>query len=131
MTVCINYKLKRDKNKISETKRFYILLILLIAVSIYCYLIKYKVRKYLIYDISYKTSTGAKLFGIMFDEIDGFFKSHDRMIDRIRYLVLFYYGWCDKICHRIKYLIVKKVVLQIVLIIILQESVFRKNIDFS
>ena len=36
----------------------------------------------------------------MFDEIDGFMKIHDG----IRYLVLFDYEWCDKICDRIKYL---------------------------
>ena len=58
----------------------------------------------LIYDISYKTSTGAKPLRIMFDEIDGLIKIHNR----IRYLVLFDYGWCDKICDRIKYLISEK-----------------------
>ena len=36
---------------------------------------------------------GAKPLGIRFDEIDGFIKIYDR----IRYLVLFYSGWCDKI----------------------------------
>ena len=54
---------------------------------------------------------------IRFDKIDGFIKIYDG----IRYLVLFDYGWCDKICDRIKYLTSEKVVLQIVLIIILEE----------
>ena len=55
---------------------------------------------------------------IRFDEIDGFIKIYDGT----RYLVLFSKSWYDKICDRIKYLISKKVVLQIALIIILQES---------
>ena len=55
----------------------------------------------LIYD---KTSTSAKPLCIMFDEIDGFIKIHDG----IRYLVLFDYEWCDKICDRIKYLTLKR-----------------------
>ena len=54
---------------------------------------------------------------IRFDEIDGFIKIYDGT----RYLVLFSKSWYDKICDRIKYLISKKVVLQIALIIILQE----------
>ena len=37
-------------------------------------------------------------------------------------LVLFDYGWYDKFCERVKYLISKIVVLQIVLIIMLKES---------
>ena len=48
----INCRLKRNKNIICETKSFYILLAfllitiaLLIAVSIYCYLIKYKSKQ--------------------------------------------------------------------------------------
>ena len=45
MNVCINYRLKRNKNIICKTKNFYILLALLIAVSIYCYLIKYKAKQ--------------------------------------------------------------------------------------
>ena len=54
---------------------------------------------------------------IRFDEIDGFIKIYDGT----RYLVLFSKSWYDKICDRIKYLISKKVVLQVALIIILQE----------
>ena len=74
-------------------------------------------KNILIYDISYKTSTGAKPLCIRFSKIDGFIKIHDK----IRYLVLFDCGWFDKLCDRIKYLIIEKVVLQIVLII-LEES---------
>ena len=51
-----------------------------------------------IYDISYKTSTDEKPLCASFDEIDGFIKIHDR----VRYLVLFDYGWFDKICSKIK-----------------------------
>ena len=55
---------------------------------------------------------------IMFDEIDGFIKIYDG----IRHLVLFGGDFYDEICDRIKYVISKKRVLQIVLIITLQES---------
>ena len=79
--------------------------------------IKQKKKKNLIYDISYKTFMGSIPLRIRFDKIDGFIKIYDG----IRYLVLFDYGWCDKICDRIKYLTSEKVVLQIVLIIILEE----------
>ena len=50
----------------------------------------------LVHNISYKTSTGAKPLRIMFDKIDGFIKIRDG----IRCLVLFDFGWCDKIYHR-------------------------------
>ena len=63
-----------------------------------------KYENTLIYDISYKTFKGSIPFPIRFDEIDGFIKIYDR----IRYLVLFDYGWCDKIYDRIKYLISEK-----------------------
>ena len=69
----------------------------------------------LIYDISHKTFMGSKPLRIMLNQIDVFIKIYNG----IRYLVLFDYGWCNKICNRIKYLITKK---QIVLIIILQDS---------
>ena len=59
-----------------------------------------KYKNILIYDVSYKTSTGAKPLRIRFDEIDGLIKIYDR----IRYLLLFDYEWFDKI----KYLISKK-----------------------
>ena len=78
-------------------------------------LYKEKKENILIYDISYKISTGAKSLRIRYDKVDGFIKIHNK----IRYLVLFDV-WRDKICDRVKYLISKKVVLQIVLIIILQ-----------
>ena len=55
-----------------------------------------------IYDISYKT--GAKSLGIRYNEIDWF----TIIQNRIRYLVLFDYGWFNKICDKIKYLISKK-----------------------
>ena len=41
---------------------------------------------------------------IRYDEIDGFIK----IPDRIKYLVLFDYGWFNKICGRINYLICEK-----------------------
>ena len=43
---------------------------------------------------------------------------------KIKHLVLFDYGLFDKICEKIKYLISKKVVLQIILIIILERLEF-------
>ena len=46
----------------------------------------------------------AKTLRIRFDEIDRFIKIHDGT----RYLVLFAYGWFDKICNRFKYLISEK-----------------------
>ena len=41
---------------------------------------------------------------IRFDKVDGFIK----ILDGIRYLVIFGCGWFDKICDRIKYLINEK-----------------------
>ena len=52
-----------------------------------------------VYDILYKTSAGAKPLRFMFDKIDGFIKVHNR----VRYLVLFDYGWCDEICNNINH----------------------------
>ena len=52
----------------------------------------------LIYDISNKILTGVKPLRIMLDKIYGFIKIHHK----IRYLVLFDYGWFDKICDKIK-----------------------------
>ena len=75
-------------------------------------LYKEKKENILIYDTSYKISTGAKSLRIRYDKVDGFIKIHNKIL---RYLV-----WCDKICDRVKYLISKKVVLKMVLIIILQ-----------
>ena len=56
-------------------------------------LYKEKFENILIHDISCKTSTGAKTLHVRFDKIDEFIKTHDR----ITYLVLFDYGWFDKI----------------------------------
>ena len=47
---------------------------------------------------------GAKPSHLMFDKLDGFTKIHDK----IRYLVLFDFSYCDKICNKIKYLVSKK-----------------------
>ena len=56
---------------------------------------------------------------IKFDKIDGFIMVLD---GKIKHLVLFDYGLLDKICDKVKYLISKKVVLQVVLIIIFERS---------
>ena len=69
-------------------------------------LYKERSENILVYGISNKTSTSAKLLRIRYDKIDGFIKIHNK----IRHLVLFD-DWCDSICDRIKYLIRKKVVL--------------------
>ena len=61
-------------------------------------------KNILIYDISYKTSTSAKPLCIRLDQIDGFIK----VLDRIKYLVLFNYGYFHKLCDRIKYFIIEK-----------------------
>ena len=50
--------------------------------------------------------------------INGFVKVYDK----IKNLVLFDNSYYDDICNKIKYFISEKVVLQIVLIIILQDS---------
>ena len=62
-------------------------------------LYKEKYGNNLIYNISYKTLTGTKQLHIRFDKIDGFTKIHDK----VRYLVLFDYSYCDKICYKIEY----------------------------
>ena len=62
---------------------------------------------------------GAKLLSFRFNKIDRLIRV---LGGEIRHLVSFDYGWFDKICDRIKYLISKKVVLQRVLIGILEES---------
>ena len=67
-------------------------------------LYKEKYKNILIYDISYKTSSGAKPLRNRFDKIDRFIKIHGK----IRYFVLFNYSYCDEICDKIKYLISKK-----------------------
>ena len=83
------------------------------------YFIDEKIYKnILIYDISHKTFMISKPLRIWFDKIDGFIK----LYNGIRYLALLGHSWYDNICDSIKYLISKKMVLKIVLIIILQES---------
>ena len=83
----------------------------------------------------HKTPTSAKPLRIRFNKIDGFIMVLD---GKIKDLVLFDYGLFDKICDKIKYLISKKVVLQIVLIKIFERSdlihiilYLLKNIDIS
>ena len=83
----------------------------------------------------HKTPTSAKLLRIRFNKIDGFIMVLD---GKIKDLVLFDYGLFDKICDKIKYLISKKVVLQIVLIKIFERSdlihiilYLLKNMDIS
>ena len=61
---------------------------------------------------------GAEPLRIRSDEIDGFIKIYHG----ISYLVILDHFWYDEICDRIRILQMKEVVLQIVLIIILQES---------
>ena len=72
-----------------------------------------------VYNISNKNPTGPKPWHIRFDKIDGFIISLD---GKIKHLILFDYGLFIKICDMIKYLISKKVVLQLVLIMILERS---------
>ena len=60
---------------------------------------------------------GPKPLCIRFDKIDGFIIVLD---GKIMHLIVFDYGLLNKICDKIKYLISKKVVLQIILIIILE-----------
>ena len=58
-----------------------------------------------VYNISNKSPTGPKPWHIRFDKIDGFIISLD---GKIRHSILFNYGFVDKICDKIKYLISKK-----------------------
>ena len=88
-----------------------------------------------IFQFQYKTPTGPKPLRISFDKIDAFVITLD---GKIKYLTLFDYGLFNKTCDKIKYLISRKLVLQIVLIIILERSelvhiilYLLKNIDFS
>ena len=67
-----------------------------------------------VYNISYKTPAGPHISS---DKIDGFIMVLD---GKIKHLALFNSGLFDKICNKVKYVISKKVVLQIVLIIILE-----------
>ena len=58
-----------------------------------------KIENILVYNISYKTSTGAKPMRISFDERDEFIRLLDHKIKR---LVLLDYGLFDKNCDRIR-----------------------------
>ena len=68
-----------------------------------------------VYDISYKILAGPKPLRKRFDKKDGFIIY---LNGKIKHLVLFVFGLFDKICDKAKYLISKKMVLQITLIII-------------
>ena len=71
-------------------------------------------------NISYKTRTCLKPLRIRFGKIDVFIISLDV---KIKHVVLFDYGLLDKVCDKVKYLTrKKKVVLQIILIIIFERS---------
>ena len=66
-----------------------------------------------------KIQTSPTPLRIRFNKIDGF----NMVLDgKIEHLVLFDYGLLDKICDKAKYLAIKKVVLQIILIITLERS---------
>ena len=52
----------------------------------------------LVYNISYKTSTGPKSLSIRFNRIDEFTRAHG---GKFRYLVLFGHGLFDKIFDEI------------------------------
>ena len=67
----------------------------------------------------YKVPTGPKPLHIRFDKIDGFIRSLD---GKIKHLILFDYGFFIKIREKIKYIISKKVVLRMALIIILGKA---------
>ena len=69
--------------------------------------------------VSYRTPTGPKPLRIRSNEISRFIVFLD---GKTKHLILFDYLLFNKICNKIKYLIIKKVVLQIVLIIILGRS---------
>ena len=73
----------------------------------------------------YKTPRGPKPLRIRLDKIGRFIICLD---GKIKHLILFDYGLLSKICDKIKYLVSKKVVLQIVLIIILEKSELTQEI---
>ena len=62
----------------------------------------------------YKIPTGPKPLRIRFDKIGRFIIF---LYANIKYLILFHYGLFDKNCDKIEYLISKKNLLQIVLIV--------------
>ena len=67
----------------------------------------------------YKTPASAKPLPVRFSKIDGFIISFD---GEIKHLVLLDYKFFNKICDKIQFLIRKKVLLKIILIIILDRS---------
>ena len=64
-----------------------------------------KIFQFILYNISYKTSTGPKPLRIGFDKIDGVLISHD---SKIKHFILFDYELFNKFWDKIKYLISKK-----------------------
>ena len=70
-------------------------------------------------NILYKIPTGPTPLRIRFDKINRVIISLD---GKIEHLISFDYGSFNKICDKIKYLMIKKVVLQIVLITVLGRS---------
>ena len=74
----------------------------------------------LIYDISHKAFMGVKPLSIRFDEVYGVIKIYDGT----RYLQLFGSWFYRRIDDRMNYLIMKKVIINMVLIIILEEPEF-------
>ena len=88
-----------------------------------------------VYNISNKTPAGPKPLRIRFDTIDGYIISLD---GKVRHLIFFDYGLFNKYLIRLNILEVKKLLLQLVLIIISERSqlihiilYLLKNIDFS
>ena len=67
----------------------------------------------------YETPASAKPLPVRFSKIDGFIISFD---GEIKHLVLLDYKFFNKICDKIQFLIRKKVILKIILIIILDRS---------
>ena len=82
----------------------------MIAISIYCYLLKWVIS--------------AKPLRIRFDKINGFIKICDR-IRYLGYLVLFGHMWYDEMCNRIRYNLKKAVINSI------NSFIYRKIIEFS
>ena len=76
----------------------------------------------LIYAVSYKTFMGSKPLCISFSEIDEFI----RICDGIRFFLLFASQPYDVVYNRIRYLIIKKVVLQILAIIWLESELIHR-----
>ena len=67
-----------------------------------------KIFQFILYNISYKTSTGPTPLRIRFDKIDGVIISHE---GKIKHFILFDYELFNKFWDKIKYLISKKSVI--------------------